>query len=467
MTFASAICLLLLSYPLLAQPQPLLIKGGQVFDTNSGTFRSNRGLAMRAGKFMQVDVDLSGPAAQGYQVVQLQDDDFILPGIFDMHAHYNVDLVGRGRRDETVANPSIFLANGVTSTFPGGEFNPEDMFELSERIDRGLQPGPRIFNSGPYFGTARRGWNREASEEDIHKEVDHWAKRGAAGFKAKGINARHLKALIERAHMHGLSVTGHLGSGFRGSVNPRDAILMGIDRIEHFLGGDQMPAERSAYASLVDVAPGQPGFKEIVQLFISHGVFFDATVSAYGYYGEREVGYDYWTDETRFYTSYVREFLKKNPGRRAIGPFGKIHQVKQKTLKAFYDAGGLITLGTDHPSTGEFIAGFSAHRELDVFVRAGIKPVDALRMATINGARALGVSDRLGSIEAGKLADLFVIKGDPLQDIRRTRSVHLVVKGGRLYRSQELLKSVEGKMGPSSDEEADAWYPNRFQRRRR
>ena len=93
----------------------------------------------------------------------------------------------------------------------------------------------------------------------------------------------------------------------------------------------------------------------------------------------------------------------------------------RRTTKAFYDAGGTLTLGTDNPSTGEFIAGFSAHRELHTFVLAGIPPAAALKIATINGARALGVSDKLGTIEVGKLADLFVINGNPLADIKNTR----------------------------------------------
>src|SRR5690606_33457115 len=98
------------------------------------------------------------------------------------------------------------------------------------------------------------------------------------------------------------------------------------------------------------------------------------------------------------------------------------------TTKTFYDAGGgdLLTLGTDNPSRGEFLPGFSAHRELHTLVLAGIPPEAALRIGTINGARALGVSDRLGSIEVGKLADLFVVSGNPLADIRNTRNVRLV-----------------------------------------
>jgi imidazolonepropionase-like amidohydrolase len=119
----------------------------------------------------------------------------------------------------------------------------------------------------------------------------------------------------------------------------------------------------------------------------------------------------------------------------------------RRTTKAFYDAGGLITLGTDNPSRGEFIAGFSAHRELHTLVLAGIPNAAALEAATINGARAMGVSDKLGTIETGKLADLFVIDGNPLVDIRNTRKVRLVMKSGIVYDPQQLLEQAEGKIG--------------------
>ncbi len=139
--------------------------------------------------------------------------------------------------------------------------------------------------------------------------------------------------------------------------------------------------------------------------------------------------------------------------------FDRIYRVKPKALKAFYDAGGgdLITLGTDHPSTGEYLPGFSSHREMFAMVRAGIPAAKVLQIATIHGARALGASDRLGSIETGKLADLFVVRGNPIQEIRNTRNVQVVMKGGKVFDSAELLKSVEGKLGPAGSEDAANW----------
>jgi imidazolonepropionase-like amidohydrolase len=364
--------------------------------------------------------------------------------------------------DETRAYPVLFLANGVTTTFPAGEVDPDSMRELRLAIDRGDRVGPRIVNSGPYFGGARRGWDPDLTPDEIRAEVDRWAARGIGGFKAKGITADHLRPLIDQAHLHGLTVTGHLGSGYRGSVNPRDAILMGIDRVEHFLGGDALTADRSAYESLEELSIDTPEFRSIVELYIRHGVHFDATVTAYGYFGARDPRvFTYFHDEKKYLTPYVRERLEAREPRPVNERFERIYRVKLRTVKAFHDAGGadLITLGTDHPSWGEYFSGFSVHREMHALALAGIPPAAVLKIATSNGARAIGRASYQGTIEPGKLADLVVVEGNPTADIRNTRNVRLVMKAGRVYDPEALLRSVEGTIGPAGPAEVERWMP--------
>ena len=119
-------------------------------------------------------------------------------------------------------------------------------------------------------------------------------------------------------------------------------------------------------------------------------------------------------------------------------------------------AGKLLEVGASlsgRDVTGFDITPFSAHRELHAMVLSGIPPADALEIATINGARALNVGDYLGTIEPGKLADLFVIRGNPLEDIRNTRNVRWVIKGGHRYDPKDLLKAVLGMIGPSGPDE--------------
>jgi imidazolonepropionase-like amidohydrolase len=432
------------------QRQPIVIRGGHLFTGTGDAVIPNRGILIVAGRLMAVDRPITASEMAGARIIDLRETEYVLPGLFDVHAHYNMTLGQNGlRSDEYTYNPLIFLANGVTSTFPAGEYDPEGMMEARKRIDAGEQIGPRIYNSGPYFGTARRGWNQNATDEDIYRDVDEWAAKGVRAFKGKGIAPQHLRALIERAHMHGLTVTAHLESGFRNSTNARDAILMGIDRVEHILGGDQLDPNKPAYPSWSMVETSSKQFKDIVQLFISHHVMFDPTITAPVYFSQLQEGFDYWVDERKFFTPEVQAWVKTKPPRKTVASWDSLYWAMRRTTKAFYDAGGLLTLGTDNPSTGEFIAGFSAHRELHTLVLAGIPPAAALKIATINGARALGMSDKLGTIEVGKLADLFVIEGNPLVDIKNTRNVQLVMKSGFIYDPKALLAQAEGKIGPS------------------
>lgn len=435
-----------------AAQQPVIIRGGWIFTGASDTVERNRAIFVRGGRILVTNGNLSEEDTAGARVITLDDDEYILPGIFDMHAHYNMTLGEGGiRQDEYTYNPYIFLANGVTSTFPAGEYDPVGMEETRKRIDSGEQIGPRIYNSGPYFGMARRGWDPHISADSIYKEVDYWAAQGVRGFKAKVIAPYQLKALIERAHQHGLTVTGHLESGFRNTISAKPAILMGIDRIEHILGGDELDSTKGAYQSWIHVDTASREFKDIVHLFISHRVVFDPTLTAPVYFSttKDKPGFDYWVDERKFFTPYVQEWVKQRPPRKPNPLMDSLYYAMRRTTKAFYDAGGILTLGTDNPSRGEFIAGFSSHRELQTLVSIGIPPAAALKIATINGARALGVGSLLGTVEPGKFADMFVIKGNPLRDITNTRHVQLVMKGGFVYDPHELLDKAIGKIGPN------------------
>jgi imidazolonepropionase-like amidohydrolase len=440
----------------------LVVRGGGLFDGTGDELRTNPGIVIRDGRFAAIDRERADAAVDaGAAVIQLSEGEVVIPGLFDLHAHYAIDLRGEGRIDETEVYPGLFVANGVTSTFPAGEVQPYRMRDLRIRIESGEQIGPRLFNSGPYFGADRQGWDPEITTQGIYEEVDYWVAQGARGFKAKGITAPHLQALIERAHEHGVTVTGHLGSGYRESVNPRDAIEMGIDRVEHFMGGDAMTPDRSAYGSLVEMTPEMPEFERIARHYIDSGTYFNATIATYGYWAERQPAelYEYFEDEMGYLTPYARELVESRLPRPLNETFEQILRVKVQLIKRFYDLGGgdWITLGTDHPSWGEYFTPFGVHRELHVFVLAGIPEASALRFGTINAARALRVDHELGTIEEGKLADLVILRGNPLEDIRNTRHPRQVIKGGQIYDPQALLDAARGQLGPAGPEELEEW----------
>ena len=435
-----------------------LVVGGHFFHTESATFKRNHGIAIQNGRIVKVEINPEDYTAK--QTITATNSQYILPGLIDCHAHYNVRLIKK-RREEFTYMPLIYLANGATVTFSCGEFDPEAMFKLRKRLENGEQVGPKLITSGPYFGRARPGWRGQKPEQEIRDEVDFWAKRGSGGFKAKSIDPNSLRVLIDQAHKHDLTVTGHLDSGFRNSVNPRDAVSMGIDRIEHFLGGDAMPDSQSAYQSLQNIRAGTDEHKKIIKHFIDHGTVFDATLTAYGYLGETtpetHEEYQYWIDEREFFTPHMQNVAQNAPPMKGMEIYQRVYRAKQKTIASFFEAGGKISLGTDHVSNGNHLPGFGVHRELDALVRNGIPAADAIKIGTINGARALGIEKDHGSIEAGKIADLVIVEGNPLESIRNTRNIKTVIRAGTAHDAKELLESAKGKLGPANKEEEANW----------
>lgn len=428
----------------------LYVVGGNVFTGLSDALELNEGILIRNGRIVTVGAAID---ADGVERLQLDDGDTIIPGLVDLHAHYKIFVDGN-RRDETVANPVIYLANGVTTTFTAGELNPYDMLELKQAINRGERIGPRLLTAGPYFGPTNPRWSKDDTAEDVYAQVDKWAALGVDGFKAKRVTPLQMKALVDRAHMHGLTVTAHLDSGYNDTTNPADAIRMGIDRIEHFHGGDLFPPEQSAYTTFVDLDPYDPKWNDVFDLFIDYGVSYSATLSAYGQGATNEKALTICCDQYRYLTPYTRNRTEESSLDDDLNKmFDAIYQRKKIIDKRFFDRGGTMVLGSDRQLWEGTVPGFGVHTELHVLSDAGIPNADVLRIATINGARAIGLGDRLGTIEAGKLADFFVITGDPLDDIRQTRTVHTVVKNGVVYSTAELLESVVGKLGPESPED--------------
>ncbi len=450
----SLLIVFILCAQLWAQPTlagDLFVDGGRVFTGLTDSLQPNTGILIRNGRIVAIG---SVAEARGIERLQLGDDDTILPGLVDLHAHYKIFVDGN-RRDETRANPVIYLANGVTTTFTAGELNPYDILALKQAINRGERIGPRLLNAGPYFGPTNPNWSKDDTAQDVYAQVDKWAALGVDGFKAKRVTESQMNALIERAHLHGLTVTGHLDSGFNDTINPADAIRMGIDRIEHFHGGALFPPERSAYDSFKELDPNDPRLNDVFDLFISHGVSYSATVSAYGQGTSNDVVLALCCDQYRYLTPYARRMTEQVSLDEALNRmFNAIYERKKIIVKRFFDRGGTIVLGSDRQLWEGTVPGFAVHTELHVLSETGIPNADVIRIATINGARAIGLGDRLGTIEVGKWADFFVVNGDPLDDIKRTREIHTVVKDGDVYDSSQLLESVVGKLGPKG---ADDW----------
>ena len=446
-----------------APPREVVITGGWLFDGIGDARVRNTGIVIRDGKFIEVGADLNGRYFPAARVIELDDGATILPGMIDLHAHHNMNMVGVGRAEEVTYNSIIFLANGVTATWSAGEFFPERVIEARDRIDRGEAIGARVFASGPYFGAFRCeyqiktaeddciGWPNDITEQEIRAEVDYWAQRGVRSIKIKQATPEEMRILIDQAHRRGMTTTSHLGN-YAGSydVEPEDAIAMGLDRVEHWItrGRDSDPAE----------------LERLIDLFLKEQVYFDANLQMFGGNMANHTKLDMvWVDEFKFFTPYAQKRIRERLASAAApeGDYVESASFRQRMAEvgAFFESGGadLIIVGTDEPTSGPWLPGFAYQRELMVMAYAGLPPAAVLKAATINGARALGVVDRLGSIEPGKLADLYVAEGNPLQDISTARNVRLVIKAGVVYDPAALLKSAEGMIGPSGPDDHDAW----------
>ena len=440
--------------------EEIIIRGGWLFDGISNTRRQNTGIVIRQGKIVEVDANLEDKLLTTTSVIDLTDLETILPGMIDLHAHYNFDLVDVGRVEEVVNNGIIFLANGVTSTWSAGEYYPTRVIRQRDLVDDGKGTGPRLFVSGPYFGGFRceyniktaaddcSAWPNDITEEEIREEVDKWAKQGVISIKIKQATPDETKILIEQAHKNGMTTTGHL-SNYHGEydVHPRDAILMGLDRLEHQItlgSGGKESAE----------------MEEMIDLILEHQVYYDANLQMYGGINLRkELGSDMvWTNEAKYFTPYAQALLEK---RGDPPPESDVAEYTQRVLELnkLYQSGGenLLIVGTDEPVYTTLLPGFAYHRELFAMVHAGLPEIAVLKAATINGANALGIGDKLGSIESGKLADLFIIKGNPFEDIKTTRNIQFVMKDGAIYDPVSLLKSAEGMIGPIGANDHEAW----------
>lgn len=439
-----------------------LIRGGWLFDAVTDTRRPNSGIVIQDGKIVTVDAVSDQQVSHRARIIELSDSDTILPGFIDLHAHYNFDFVDKGRTEEVVYNGIVFLANGVTSTWSAGEYYPERVIAQRELINAGQAIGPRLFASGPYFGGFRCeynvkvaddeciAWPNDITEQEIRSEVDKWAEQGVTSIKIKQATPSEAKILIDQAHKNGMTTAGHLGNyNVEYDVTTRDAIMMGIDRIEHQLT-----------LALSSSDPVSKETDDMVDLMLKHQVYYDANLQMYGGINLRKqhLADMVWTNESQYFTPYTQALLEK---RGPSGPESSEAEYAQRVIEllALYKAGGenLLIVGTDEPVYTSLLPGFAYHRELVAMRIAGIDNADILKAATINGASALGVSDELGSVEAGKLADLVVVRGNPLDDIKSTRDIRLVIKNGVVYDPETLLQSARGKIGPSGPDDHADW----------
>ena len=380
----------------------------------------------------------------------------VVPGFVMVHEHLFYPA-GEGMYNELgYSFPRLYLAGGATTIRTGGSMVPYADLNLKRWIDAGEIPGPRIHVTAPYLngpGLPIPGVKALRDAADARRMVEYWADEGATSFKAyMHITRDELRAAIEAAHARGLHVTGHLCS-----VTYAEAAALGIDNLEHgFLAStdfrpDKVPDEcpRGATgSSLLDVAPDDPRFTGLVRQLIDAGVALTSTLPVFetlapGRPPASDAALDAMAVEARdqYLRQRARIAVDTSTARRRMLPHAMALEL------AFARAGGLLVAGTDPTGYGGVVAGFANQRAVELLVEAGFTPVEAIRIATLNGATLLGVQAQVGTVEAGKAADLVVVRGDPSTRIADIRNVEIVFKDGVGYDSRKLIESVRGTVG--------------------
>jgi hypothetical protein len=299
--------------------------------------------------------------------------------------------------------------------------------------------------------------------EDAVRTVNYWLDEGVDNFKIYNfITADEMSAAINAAHKRGAKVTGHLCS-----IGFREAAALGIDDLEHGLLVDteffpwKKPGEcpytpkDMDYISRLDVQSG-PVHEMILDLVKRH-VAITSTLPVFevevpGRPSIQRRVLDALTPEARnaFLENKVRMGdtvrLKRIYGSE-VSPTIAAFKKEMEFEYAFAKAGGLLLAGEDPTGIGGVLAGFGDQREVELLVEAGFTPLEAIRIATSNGAQYLGEADHIGTIAVGKQADLLVIKGDPSRKIEDIENVETVFKDGIGYDSAKLMESVRGIAG--------------------
>jgi len=380
----------------------------------------------------------------------------LLPGFVLMHEHMFYPAISISPqyvhyKELPVTFPILYLACGATTIRTAGSMEPYADLALKKAIDEKKFIGPSMDVTGPYM-EGEGGFDPEMpvlkNPKEANAFVNFWASQGISSFKAyMNIDTATLRAGIKTVHAKGLKITGHLCS-----VTYREAANMGIDQLEHgFLAAtDFIPGKKENVCTfLADPLAGadlngQP-VKDLIQLLVRKKVTLTSTLAVF--YGMTTLDSLTRTEVLEAMAPDTRDMYMKyySKSKSPLMNAGFLKNLKME--KMFSDAGGLLTVGTDPTGNGGVLAGYGSQTTIELLIMEGFTPIEAIRMATLNGAKALGKQDKIGSIEPGKTADLIVVDGNIAQDIKNIERVNWVFRQGIGFDSKKLFALVSGQVG--------------------
>ena len=349
----------------------------------------------------------------------------ILPGLWDMHAHF-----------EQVEWGPIYLAAGATTVRDcGNEF--EFITAVRDAVALGHGLGPRLLLAGIVDGTGPSALG--VARVDTPEQAKMWTdKYHDAGFQQmkiySSVKLEEVKDVAEEAHRLGMTVTGHVPIG----LNAYQTIEAGQDQINHIpyivdimvptLPADATRLDHAEAAANLDL--NSPAAQKAIGFLVQHGTVVDPTLALFEFFS---------ASTAKPAASIEPGVLKVAPELQAIlADVGeKVFAKELAVVGALHKAGVPIVAGTD-----QTVPGHSLHREIELYVQAGFTPMEAIQAATIVPARVMGLDKEVGTVEAGKRADVIILDGNPLESIRNIRKVEFVITNGTMYNCAELWRSV-------------------------
>ena len=340
---------------------------------------------------------------------------FLIPGLFDMHAH--VAGVLDSSYNQTVSENTLkaLLDNGITTIRnPAGP--TKESVALRDAVAAGQIKGPQIFTAGRLINglpfPTRFVETIANTEAEVREEVKSQADAGVDYVKLYvGLYPNLVKTAIDEAHNQGIKAIGHLYlTSWTDAANlgiealthgvPVSPFLLSKDKREIFIENGRGPFDHFLWLNLVDL--NSTKIYEMINALVKNKVPVDPTLSIY------------------------EAMLKDDPQNQHL--WSKVLQL----TKILYDHGVTIMSGTDIPNFG-LIPGISLHHELELLVKAGINPLNVIKIATSNGAEALGILDDVGTIESGKQADMIVLNANPITNIRNIGAIEGVIEDGQFF----------------------------------
>ncbi|MHB8753759.1 MAG: amidohydrolase family protein [Candidatus Acidiferrales bacterium] len=432
----------------------------RVIDGTGSSARNNQTIVISGGEIQSIGDSASTPVPAGAQVVDLTGKT-VIPGLVGMHEHMFYPAGGRTAvamyNEMGFSFPRLYLANGVTSLRTTGATEPYTDLELKKLIDSGKLAGPKIHVTGPYLegaGSFTPQMHELTDPDDARKTVDYWADEGATSFKAyMHITRAELAAAIAEVHKRHLKITGHLCS-----IGFKEAAALGIDDLEHGLmvdtefdpgkTPDVCPSQQLTAKTLAGIDIEGAAVQSTIRDLVAHHVAVTSTIVIFETFAPNQPPL-----EQRVLDALLPEAAiaylntRSHIAEEANSRWPTLLKKEMQFERDFVKAGGVLLAGEDPTGYGGDLAGFGDQRELELLVQAGFTPTEAIHIYTENGARFLGEDSRVGTLAAGKQADIVVIDGDPSTKISDIEKTEIVFKDGIGYDSAKLIASVRGSVG--------------------